>query len=184
MKATGFCDASMEAEAATASGRRARAAAVLPMICARLVRVVHRRRAGSRSGSRPACGSRARRRRACRRGSRMISTERLMSSAVSVWPFGGCACEHDLEAALQVEALAQLLVDRRARDSEQDDAGERREQRGRGGSDESGGRPSQKQVSRDSGRSLGVLLGWSFVRASSGVGLSSARRRLPPAGRG
>ena len=36
--------------------------------------------------------------------------------------------QHDLEAALEVEALAQRLVDRRAREREQRDADERREQ--------------------------------------------------------
>jgi hypothetical protein len=31
---------------------------------------------------------------------------------VTFWPFGGTACEDDLEAALEVEAEARLLVRR------------------------------------------------------------------------
>ena len=67
-----------------------------------------------RSGPCPACGSRARRRRACRSGRGMIEIDRLRSSAVELVALGGDRLEHDLEAALEVEAEDRLLVERRA----------------------------------------------------------------------
>ena len=69
----------------------------------------------------------------------------VMSSAVSLWPARRLRLEHDLEAALEVEALAQRLVDRRARDREQRDADERRDEQPDRGSDESGATPSEDE---------------------------------------
>ena len=66
-----------------------------------------------------------------------------MSSAVSLWPRRRLRLQHDLEAALEVEALAQLLVDRRAREPRA--ARRRRAPRCSSAieeSDESGARPS------------------------------------------
>ena len=45
-----------------------------------------------------------------------------MSSDVSLWPFGGSRCRIDLEPALEVEALVQATVDRRALQPERNHA--------------------------------------------------------------
>ena len=50
-----------------------------------------------------------------------------ISAEVTVWPGSRLGLEDDLEAALEVEALLERAVDRRAGPAEQRDAGERRD---------------------------------------------------------
>ena len=59
---------------------------------------------------------------------RMMSTERSRSVGRELVAARRLRLEHDLEAALEVEALAQRLVDRRAGNREQRDADERRDE--------------------------------------------------------
>ena len=58
---------------------------------------------------------------------RMIATARSRPSDVDLLALRRHRLQDDLEAALEVEAERRLLVDRRARDREQGNADERRE---------------------------------------------------------